>query len=312
MIDALAPSHTVVVKAPPKHGKTSLLFQYITRARAEKRRVVFVDFSIFSGAELEKYEAFLSSLALILAKRLGSKEIPAKGTLTQADLEDFVSRMLDETSAPISFVLDAVDRLMRRGYQNDFFGMLRGFHNNRTNPARPEWEKFDLALAISMEPYLLVKNVEQSPFNVGQVISLSPFTLEEAVGLNQHYDNFLQDSDVKLLWEQLGGHPYLTQLAYYEILKTSNPLPFDQLLSRAAEPDGPFGDHLRALLATIANDEDLVSATIQLLKSRPIDDATAARLRGAGLLRETDGVRHPANLLYAQFLRRVLGLKPKK
>ena len=49
-----------------------------------------------------------------------------------------------------------------------------------------------------------------------------------------------------MLNDLLAGHPFLTRLAFYRLATGQSPS-FDKLDTAAAEPDGPFGDHLRAM-----------------------------------------------------------------
>ena len=87
--------------------------------------------------------------------------------------------------------------------------------------------------------------------------------------------------------ELLFGHPFLTRLAYYRLMHPGPP-DLDALLDDAAEPDGPFGDHLRALLTKLRGygPEDLLTAMRQVCRHGTIpDDDTFYRLHGAGLVR---------------------------
>jgi len=78
----------------------------------------------------------------------------------------------------------------------------------------------------------------------------------------------------------------------------------DALLNNAVEPDGPFGDHLRALLPRLRRygSKDLLAAMRQVCQYGTVsDDDTFYRLRGAGLVRR-EGIRVvPANRLYHRF-----------
>ena len=81
------------------------------------------------------------------------------------------SRVFPELDQPLLLAFDEADRLLGRPWQTDFFGMLRVWHNGRWQPG---WSGVDIALVIATEPYLLVAEEHQSPFNVGEVVALAP------------------------------------------------------------------------------------------------------------------------------------------
>ena len=85
--------------------------------------------------------------------------------------------VLRELDKPVTLVMDEVDRMLGCPFRSDFFGMLRSWHNNRATS--PEWRKLDILLVISTEPYLLIDDMKQSPFNVGEVIRLEDFSLAQ-------------------------------------------------------------------------------------------------------------------------------------
>ena len=68
------------------------------------------------------------------------------------------------------------------GFRSDFFGMLRSWHNKRAMSKL--WRRFSQVLVISTEPYELIEDLNQSPFNVGQTLRLQDFTLAQVAELN--------------------------------------------------------------------------------------------------------------------------------
>ena len=78
--------------------------------------------------------------------------------------------------APVVWGLDEVDRLSNCAYKNDFFGLLRSWHNFR-------WAPFTIVLAYAAEAHLLIPDLNQSPFNVGTRLTLEDFTFEQVADL---------------------------------------------------------------------------------------------------------------------------------
>jgi AAA domain-containing protein len=195
------------------------------------------------------------------------------------------------------FAFDEVDRIMGRAYQTDFFALLRAWHNRRA--IHPEWEKLGLALVISTETHLLIKNADQSPFNVAVKVELDELTLEQCADLNSRYPNPLAAVDLDDIFELLGGHPFLTRLAFHRL--AARQFELQTLHERAAAPHGPFGDHLRALHARLSEDPALIQCLRQVIRHGTGNQTEIDRLSSAGIVKQANNRYRPANLLYAHF-----------
>src|SRR5205823_3901223 len=156
-------------------------------------------------------------------------------------LYGYVLRSLQQ---PLVLAIDEVDRLLSADFGDDFFRMLRSWHNERALPSDTPWRKLDLILVTSTEPYQFIDNPHDSPFNVGEVIRLSDFSRAEVRQLADDHSSPLDAGQERRLFDLLGGHPYLTRRAMY--LVASGQIAADQLFAHAADVDGPFGDHLRS------------------------------------------------------------------
>ena len=297
---------TLVIKGPRQMGKSSLLLHYLSECQRAGKKIAFVDFQMFSHEDLAAYPTFLSRLADILSHRL-RLDLPEPPVIqTQFAMVDFMERViLPRVHGPLVLALDEADRLFRMPYKADFFSMLRLWHNNRV-PLTPEWEDLDLALVISTEPYLLIDQGDRSPFNVGLLVEMEPFRRGEVSQLNQKYGGLLDEDDVEQLWTLLRGHPYLTRLAYYR-LTARDQCSLPELLQRADDERGPFGDHLRALLMKLHERPELLAAMKQIIRTGTVNDQDLYwRLYGAGLVRREGQRVNPANLLYARFFKNAL------
>ena len=297
---------TVVIKAPRQMGKSSLLGRYLTECRRVGKKTALIDLSLFAYPELADYPTFLTALAKILLRRLrlGNQPPTIAG---QSDMSDFVQNLvLGAVPDNIVIAFDEVDRVLGLPYQSDFFAMLRYWCNQRADTQQPEWARLELALVISTEPYLLISKADRSPFNVGVVIELPPFNTDECRELNRRYNNppvLREDLAEELRRELLSGHPFLTRLAYY-LLTPPDPIDFEALKRDAARLDGPFGDHLRALLAKLQRhaDQDLLTSLRQVILHGTVpNDDVFDRLHGAGVVRREGDKVVFANGLYAHF-----------
>ena len=195
---------------------------------------------------------------------------------------------------------------MARPYRDDVFAMLRGWHNLRASHAWRGWDRVDLALAVATEPAMLIRDAEQSPFNVTEPIRLEPFSRAQLATLNALFGRPLRDGELDLLHELTGGQPYLGRLAFYR-LGPAFGVPLRDLDATAAADEGPFGEHLRAKMAQLGRRRDLADAMARLVHHRvPPEEGDYYRLHAAGLVRREGGRVAPANLLYGRDFRRVL------
>jgi hypothetical protein len=301
---------TITTKAPRQLGKSSLLVRTMERAAVADKTVAFLDFQLLDCETLESPEAFFRTLCHWITDELGlANEVDrfweTKLGYVQRCSRYFRRHVLHAVDGSLVLAMDEVDRMFDCPFRSDFFGMLRSWHNSR----RPgnEWKRLDLALVISTEPYLLIDNLKQSPFNVGQVIELDDFTPDQVRDLNARHGHPLSEAELTGLMSLIGGHPYLVRRALYLI--ASGQMDAETLMTKAAHDDGPFGDHLRRHLFRFRDKPDLAQAMAQIVAHNTCsDDLLFFRLRGAGLARRAEAVVAPRYGLYDAYFRERLCL----
>jgi AAA-like domain len=294
---------TLMIKAPRQFGKSSLLVRYLAKCKDAGKPFALVDFQNFTDAQLDDYPTLLTQLAKLLVRGLRFKHAELPEIRTQADLMMFIEdQIIPQVQGSLTLAFDEVDRVLGRPYQGDFFTMLRLWHNRRAEPLSA-WESVDLALVVATEPYLLIDSRDRSPFNVAIPIQPESFDRASLDGLNHRYGNILSAGERDSLHELLAGHPFLTRLAFYRISTGQSPS-FKALDDSAPEPDGPFGDHLRAMLVLIQQQPGLLEAMRQINTHGSVpNDEIYYRLHGAGLARRQGQRVNPANLLYHRFFK---------
>lgn len=277
---------TTTIRAARQTGKSSLLMRGIHYAAHKDVKIVYLDMQQVDEQHLKTPDIFLRHLAefIVYKLRLDLQEVEKlwQGPLGSQDkltflLEDYV---LSRIEAPIVLAMDEVDRLLKTELHNDFFGLLRSWHNNRARDDR--WNKLNIVMVISTEPYLLIADVKQSPFNVGLRLYLEDFDEVQVGDLNQRHGSPVQEENLHHLKELLGGHPYLTRKALY-VLVTED-LSWIDLERIATEDHGPFGDHLRRYHWLLRDEPDLKKALKEIIRSgHCIDEQLFFRLLRAGL-----------------------------
>jgi hypothetical protein len=296
---------TIAIKGPRQMGKSSLLVRTIDAAIKMERRVAFLDFQLFNKAALTNADLFFKQFCCWLTDVLELDDRVEEYWNTPLGNSQrctrYLSRyILKELDAPLVLAMDEVDSILDTDFRSDFFGMLRAWHNSRASV--PAWKRLDMALVISTEPYQLIENLNQSPFNVGEVIELTDFSPAEVNGLNKRHGLPLDSHEESSLMELLNGHPYLVRRALY--LVASQRITSTDLFKRATDDRGPFGDHLRYHLFRMHDQEELIEGLRQVIRNNTCqDDLTFFRLRGAGLVRRDGRKVVPRCMLYADYFR---------
>src|SRR5262249_36247309 len=115
---------------------------------------------------------------------------------------------------------DEIDAVRSLPFSTDeLFAAIRDCYNRRTRD--PEYERLTFCLLGVASPTDLIRDVQITPFNIGQRIELTDFTEEEArplaVGLEVGEFGAPGRSEqqarelLRRILHWTGGHPYLTQ-----------------------------------------------------------------------------------------------------
>jgi len=297
---------TITIKGPRQMGKSSLLLRIMETARAANKRVAFLDFQLFDTLALSDADRFYRQFCIWLTDALELPDQIDEHWNTKLgnsqNCANYVSRyLLRQLGAPLVLAMDEVESIFDTSFRSDFFGMLRAWHNGRATT--PIWKQLDLALVTSTEPYQLIENLNQSPFNVGQIIDLTDFTAEQVADLNQRHRQPISAADQRRLIELIGGHPYLVRRALYMIAMQQ--ITVRELFAKAADDRGPFGDHLRYHLFRIHDKQELVEGLLQIIRQHTCpNEAIFWKLQGAGLVRRGPiGAVLPRNKLYEEYFK---------
>jgi serine/threonine protein kinase len=297
----------VLVKGARQVGKTSLLARGLQRARTVGAKVVLTDFQSLSADFLESPEKLILALAETLADQL---ELDAQPSASWNSLlspginfERFLRReVLTKIEQQVVWGLDEVDRLFNCSFGSDIFGLFRAWHNKRALDPESPWHRLTLVIAYATEAHLFITDLNQSPFNVGTRLALEDFTYEQVAELNQRYGGPLRDrAEIARYYRLVSGHPYLVRRGLHELAARGWSLA--QLEAAADLDEGPFGDHLRRLLLSLAGDPALREVVQSVLKGKPAANTDSFyRLRSAGLM-AGDSVRdlRPRCQLYATY-----------
>jgi DNA-binding SARP family transcriptional activator len=300
---------TVLLKGARQVGKTSLLARGMQRARETGCRVAHAHFQMFHEAQLGTVDTFMLCLAQTLAEQLdldtGPEATwdPARGP--NQNLRRWLRReVLGRQEIRLVWGLDEADRLLGRSYCGEVFGLFRSFHDERALDPDAPWARLTTIIAYSTEAHLLIRDPNQSPFNVGTKLALEDFTPDQVADLNARYGAPLRSAgDLARFVALIGGQPYLTQRGLYAL--SGEGMNLETLTAQASAEDGPYSDHLGRLLSLLRLDAELCAAMQAVLQGAgPISYDAFYRLRAAGLVSGVSPTgASPRCTLYSLYLR---------
>lgn len=299
------PGETITIRGSRQVGKTSLLIRGMHAAqRRYDARVVYFDMQNAGAETLASLDDFLRTIIdwifddldmdLDIVAQAWQSRLPAQRKLTKL-LERHV---LSKAKTPLLLAMDEIDQLQSTDFHSDFFGLIRSWHNLRAS--RPQWDKLSVIMAISTEPYLLIADLNQSPFNVGQVIYMQDFDEEQIAELNRRYGRPLSDTELQQLMLLLNGHPYLIRVAFYTTVVDKQS--WSDFATVASSDQGPFRQHLQHQYQLLIRDPALHRAMKEIVQGRRCsDDKANFRLMKAGLVVKDGDCYACRSELYQQY-----------
>jgi transcriptional regulator with XRE-family HTH domain len=311
--EILKPGALLRIKAPRQYGKTSLMARILSHAEEHGFRVASLSLQLADSRIFSDLDQFLRWLCAMVARSLGiPDELESRwnGLFGGSySCTDYFESYLLQSDRPMLLVLDEVNVLFNHpNVANDFFGMLRAWYEQGRHgvDGRDVWQRFRLVIVHSTEVYLPL-NLHQSPFNVGLLIELTNFTLEQVQELASRYALPSDESYVGRLYELVGGNPYLTQLALFQLSQRSMTL--EQLLDTAIAPDSIFSSHLRQQYGHLERDLDLLTGMRQAVSTSEgavLPPNQAFKLQGLGLVLFHNQRAVPSCKLYRDYFTQVL------
>lgn len=126
---------------------------------------------------------------------------------------EFIEKvLLVKITQPVFIFLDEIDSTLRLKFKDDFFALIRDFHNKKAEN-NSACKRLSFILLGVASPCDLIQDKNRTPFNIGQAIKLQGFTLDEVKpleeGLKDKVDNTQAVLKEILYWT--GGQPFLTQ-----------------------------------------------------------------------------------------------------
>ncbi len=299
----------ILLQGPRQVGKSSLLARSLEFARANGDATVLNDFQSIGESQLTDEERFYKALAHSVATQL-KVEVDLSALWSSwlgpnMNLDVVMGRLLELVDGHVCWAIDEADRLFGRSYANDFFGLLRSWHNRRALDPGGPWSKLTLMLAYATEAHLFITDLNQSPFNVGVRLPLRDFSRAEVGELAACYAITSREV-VEAAYRTTNGHPFLTRRSLAFLSQGGT---VAELEATCSLSDGPFGDHLQGVLGVILRDAELIAEVKKLQSGEPFSaPMTRYRLMAAGILAMSADAKAELRVsAYGPFLLSALG-----
>lgn len=304
------PGALIRIKAPRQMGKSSLMLRILDHATQQGYRTAWLNLQAAGENALENLDNLLKWLCSRISRKLG---LPDKveeywqGALGGNDkcTDYFELYLLEEMKVPLVLGLDEVDQLFQHEIvAADFFGLLRSWHEE--SKFNPVWRNLRLIIVHSKEVYIPL-NINQSPFNVGLPVDLSPLNDDQATDLIKRHGLSLSPQEAVDLMNLTGGHPYLLRVALYHLARQE--ITITDLVKVAPTAEWAYGEHLRRHLNSLHDHPELLLAMQQVIRADEpvrIEAAEAFKLSSMGLVRFHGNDVVPLCDLYRKYFQEML------
>ena len=280
------------IKAPSKMGKTQLLNNMLTFANQQEYQTVPINFLQIECNKFKSLDLFLRWFCIAISDALKFEidldQYWHQDRGSKQNCTRFLEYVLQNHPQPLVLGLDNVDRLLEYpDISQDFYYLLRYWYEEANN--NELLEKLRLIVVYSTEDFGNL-NINQSPFNVGEVIEPKIFTRQQIEELAQQYGLDLSDSKIEQLISLLDGHPYLVDLMMSHLANNSE-ISLAILLKQAPTDIGIYSSFLQQLLNKLRNNEQLAQAFLKIIQSETeikIDIMIARQLYWMGLIKWSD------------------------
>ncbi|MEG4441745.1 AAA-like domain-containing protein [Microcoleus sp. AT9_B5] len=202
-------------------GKSSLLVRTLHRLQAEGFQCSTIDMTRIGSENitpLQWYKGIVGDLgrSFNLLGKVNLKtwwkeqeEVSLLQRLSQFIEDILLKNFADER---IFIFVDEIDSILSLDFPvDDFFALIRYCYNQRS--INPEYNRITFAIFGVAAPSDLIADKNRTPFNIGQAIDLSGFSLEEAQTLAKGLEKVIAhpQSVLKKILDRTGGQPFLTQ-----------------------------------------------------------------------------------------------------
>ncbi len=213
-------------------GKSSLLVRTKQILKEQGWQATTVDMSVIGSEDVTVEQWYLGIMSNLYKNlRLGTVNnfLQWYKTKENISLIQIFSQFIEEilfTDIPdknIVIFVDEIDSILSLKFPvDDFFSLIRFCYNQRAT--NPHYQRLTFALFGVATPTDLIKDKKRTPFNIGNPINLTGFTLVESQPLLQGLPEGINHPQILLreILNWTGGQPFLTQKVCQFVTDTFN------------------------------------------------------------------------------------------
>jgi AAA-like domain len=225
----LLEDHSLIrIQAPVQFGKTLLMNRMLYHAEQQGHLSLYVTLNGIAAAQYSDTPTFFRHFICEIRNELDDSYQDRLMPLAEYDRHvremtpfkaaiKYLEHFQKQIAVPFTLGINKLDRLLddprHAETASEFLYLLR-FMNEKSKAGKA-WQQFRLILAYSAlrfeDAIPIVDN--KSPFNVGSPIDLREFDASEVAELATKKGLVLDDRQIQLLMELVGGIPSLVQLA---------------------------------------------------------------------------------------------------
>ena len=223
------------VLTPRQMGKSSLMIRTAETLIDADKQAVIIDLTQL-GTQLSADEWYSDFLDLVASQLMLATDVKAwwkanaQSGRTLRLTRFFQEVVLAEVAEPIVVFVDEIDTTLSLDFTDDFYAAIRYLYVARSTDSR--LRRLSFVLIGVATPADLIRDPKRTPFNIGERVDVTDFTVREALplaaGLGLASEQRQPKKEEQLLDRVLawtGGHPYLTQrLCRALVERTSTPL----------------------------------------------------------------------------------------
>jgi hypothetical protein len=305
--EILKPGMLMRIKSPEKMGKSLMMSRVMEYVRIKGYRTAIVDLREANQETFKDINEFLQWLCAYVSDQLNINQDPKENWKKYLGANPnctkfFENHFLSITDPPLVIAFDNFDCIFEHSnIEIDFCSLLRGwFEKVNTSKA---WGNLRQVIVYSQESYA-VKDVNQSPFNIGLSVELGELDLPELLALANAYGLSWTKVEAAKLMDMIGGHPHLAQLAFDQI--SHQELALEDLLRKAPTDEGIYRSYLNERLQALETDPLLVEAMTKVVNSdNPVrvSSKEAFKLASMGLIKRQGNDIVPCAHLYSLYFR---------
>lgn len=297
-------------------GKSSLMARTVAALQEDGLTVAAIDLTTIGSQQVTPESWYLGVLTEIESACLPQTELfgwwEAHQMLPLAQrLWRYITEvLLPEVPGRIVVLIDEIDSTLSLDFTDDFFALIRALHNQRAQ--QPEFERLSFVLLGVATPAELIRDPSRTPFNIGQRVEVTDFSVEEARHLlaGVGIEGIEADAMLARVLHWTGGQPYLTQklCALLSAEGVTEPAQVDkqvelELLSERGRGDPHFQFIADYLLKTPAEQKaELFDTCAAVLRGQQVtcQDTSLVhnRLRLAGLIQRVNRRMQLRNKIY--------------